>query len=391
MKYFSILILLCLYKSLLFGMDNETLIESLPQELITQIIAAADIPTKNTMRGVCTAWQNLSSKNNLDIYRYPSVILSQALENYAFQYALYRNDIHVIECLKISQNKPNYDAHDVGWYKKQISQENPAPDYFLASFFGNSTSLKNYCADKKNPINYTEKKNKLTALYYAAKYGHTECVALLLQQENVTELINVPENSPFYQAVKYGHVAIVELFLNHTNISLTSLSSGLIECLEQINHTSHFAYIIELLWQKGLFTTKLSQSGNTLLSIVSADGPAHIVEKILEQLPRDPIIKIQGINPLAVAIENEQNEIMKLLLKHLPKLVNRCSRSNTSPLHLAVQKNNVEAVQILLGIQGIKYNMLNKQGLTPLDFADNNNNQVIIDLLHQRGALTKQK
>jgi len=60
-------------------------------------------------------------------------------------------------------------------------------------------------------------------------------------------------------------------------------------------------------------------------------------------------------------------------------------------LHLAVQKNNVEAVQILLGIQGIKYNMRNKKGFTPFDYAYSDNNQAIIELLHQHGALTKQK
>src|SRR5581483_5272304 len=294
MKYFNLILFFCISSAMLSGMERKI---TFPTEVIICFIAATDIPTKNTMRSVCKEWKKLSSKNNLDIYRCPSVILSQALENYAFQYALYRNAPHVIECLKISQNKPNYDAHDVGWYKRQISQENPAPDYFLASIFGNSTLLKNYCDNKKNPINYTEEKNKLTALYYAAWYGHTECVDLLLQQENVTELINDQANSSFCQAVEYGHVAIVELFLNHTNIFLTSLSSGLIKCLKQINHTSHFTYIIELFWQKGLFPTKLSQNGNTLLSIVSAHGPAHIVEKILEQLPRDPVIKIQGVNP----------------------------------------------------------------------------------------------
>ena len=94
--------------------------------------------------------------------------------------------------------------------------------------------------------------------------------------------------------------------------------------------------------------------------------------------------KFDGDTPIVLAVERNNIEIVKILLK-IPGIdVNLADDDGETPIMLAIYGCNVEIVKLLLAVPGININWKNKNGDTPIMLAiEQTCNAEIVKLLLQ--------
>ncbi|VDI84284.1 Hypothetical predicted protein [Mytilus galloprovincialis] len=184
---------------------------------------------------------------------------------------------------------------------------------YLATLFSNTDILKLLLKQNSRIDQYDI--FHLTPLYVASLCNHVEIVEILLEQGCDTNICSRKNESPLYVASKWGHVDIVKLLLDkHCNIHIcnTSNESPLhaastcwcctvdSECIENYNSDGDRWYEMCL--------RKLNE-----FSPVSKDDYVEIVKALLMHNADVNIINKSGKNPMEVALENGNSEIVKLL------------------------------------------------------------------------------
>ncbi|ARF02627.1 SWPV1-008 [Shearwaterpox virus] len=89
--------------------------------------------------------------------------------------------------------------------------------------------------------------------------------------------------------------------------------------------------------------------------------------------------------PLHLAIDEEDEEIIKLLIRYGADINIKNTYNDSSPLHHAVKSVNKNILKILLD-KGADVNSLNRYGCTPIYYAVCNNNIDVVNILLEYGA-----
>lgn len=120
----------------------------------------------------------------------------------------------------------------------------------------------------------------------------------------------------------------------------------------------------------------------TLVTLVEHDM-VETLEVILES-DFDPNFLIRGQTPLHFAINDQNLNLIKVLIKHNADIEFKDIYKETA-LNCAVRTGNTECLHYLLQ-QGAKVNTQASDSTTPLEFAINNGDAVSVAILKQYGA-----
>jgi ankyrin repeat protein len=101
-----------------------------------------------------------------------------------------------------------------GGLEPQLPESPALKQFFEAAKSGNSQEIKNFIDNSHIHPNFSNSKG-MTAIAYAAHYGRTEVVDLLLDQYQADPSIpdTVWQQTPLFRAAKGGYVAIVKRLL----------------------------------------------------------------------------------------------------------------------------------------------------------------------------------
>lgn len=251
----------------------------------------------------------------------------------------------------------------------------------------------------------------MTALHFAAKYGHLEVLKLLAEAGAEISTINKMGDSPLVDAVRGGFYHIAAYIVD----SGASISGKYIEEETGKSHKSILSYVlsqpaaegsVELIMSlisKGAdIPAVVDSDGNTILLKAIELGSLPLVKAILdrpEEKERMGISNLEGISPLYAAAAEGHIDILKLLLSletsNTPSSkisggsnnesanakkggidINAPDKDGTTALMTACVRGHKNVVEILLQHHA-DVNLQNVEGHTALTFAFNGKNQMI--------------
>ncbi len=224
-----------------------------------------------------------------------------------------------------------------------------------------------------------------TALYTAAREGHTDAVLLLLEQGaavNVTD--SLMGNPPIYAAAGQGHTSVVRSLLHEGADANVKTKHGDTPLL--VAAFSGHVDVVKLLLSNGADVHPKTDSGDTSLHMAAESGNLEITQLLLARGAKVNVRrKRAGDTPLHVAARHGHTTIGELLLANGAKVNSRGGTFNGStPLHYAVDSGHTAMVELLIQ----KGANVNSKAIakTPLFKAVRNRDTVMAELLLAHGA-----
>ena len=171
---------------------------------------------------------------------------------------------------------------------------------------------------------------------------------------------------------------------SRSNSSSNSSSSSKSPAIAMTPKSKNTFDRFRILLENGCDPNVKSADGFTALYYSGGD-PAKV--KLLLKYKADPnICSKSGMSPLHVAVNNDQYESVKMLIKAGANVNQICKVENTSPLHVALLCNvNFNIIQYLID-NGANVNAVTKNGKTPLRIAIEQQNLYAVNYLILSGA-----
>jgi ankyrin repeat protein len=278
---------------------------------------------------------------------------------------------------------------------------------YVFALDGNLTALQFFLehVQKTKGINLINSP-ELLLLSGAVANGHIKVVQYLLEQGADPEITGKRwhNRTPLCLAATYGHIEIVKLLLGknvHTGDAIHEAAKNgpclaehdLIEIMKPLfgknAHTKspihgaakngHLEIVKLLLESDKSLIASFNNSVQTPLHCAAANGHAKIAQYLLEQRA-DPDI---GTNPVGLAAKNGYLDVVQLLLKHDPTLINKTNLFNETPLILAATQGHLDIVAYLLE-EGADLNAKTWDEETPFLCAGVNGHLNVVQLLVQK-------
>lgn len=181
----------------------------------------------------------------------------------------------------------------------------------IAAVFGHYTLLKTLLEDAV----FLNAESLATALYWASRNGHDQCVVSLLQTSVDPDACVVAAQSALCSAANIGHLNVVEALVTDSRVN--------------INFRGHL--------------------GGTALFMAAGNGYVEIVKLLLSQDNIDADVEDScGDTPLLWAMLEDQTEVVKILVADDRANLNHFARGKTTPMSQAIEKKNEEVVALLL-------------------------------------------
>ena len=227
----------------------------------------------------------------------------------------------------------------------------------LAIFKGDTAEVKRILTEQKPNINKKTEDNVDspggTPLIYAAGFGHTDIVKLLLEQPNIN--INIIDDngiSALTAAAMHGHVDIMTILLQRPEI-----------IINRQYHNSQY------------------HEGKNPLPYAAKNGHSEAV-RLLVNIPEIVEEKLEeNGEALYLAAENGHSEVVRLLV-NIPWMV---EEKGDVAFISAIEEKHVKCVKILLSTGKIDVNKP-FEGETPLEIATRKSSEEIQELLRKAGA-----
>ncbi len=227
-------------------------------------------------------------------------------------------------------------------------------------------------------------KNKYTALDYAIKAGHTNCVELLstfcsklsgkpdkknnnlihkavfendlrslrfLLEDNKFINVNIQDEngcSPLWHSAAEGKQACLDILLKVPDVEINSVNNSCISPIYAAVMNGHAGCVKELC-AAGADIYINTNNFSTVLHRAAYTGDVNCVNALLEVLPVN-CINIKDYNddtPLHQAAYLGHTECVRSLLQFSSVDINAVNNYNKTPLHRAVDQNQWKCVQIL--------------------------------------------
>ena len=252
----------------------------------------------------------------------------------------------------------------------------------------------------------------VTPFIWAARYGHSEVVRVLLREKNLQP--DKPDPKYWRTALSWaagsGHEGVVRLFLARQFINPGSVGSrwgklaGVLNRLfgeRYVNPNSPSEYgrtplfravenghegIVKLLLERKNVNPNTPEmiGGQTPLSLAARSGQEGIVKLLLGRRDVNPHTQdtLEGRTPLLWAVEEDHEGIAKLLLGRNDVTPDSTSKFGETPLFLAVENGHEGIVKLLLGQKDINPDTPDTiDGRTPLSWAARHGHEGIVMLL----------
>lgn len=181
-------------------------------------------------------------------------------------------------------------------------------------------------------------------LHLAAKDGAIEWIDILLKADLGIDDYNGLSQTPLQVAAQYGQVKMVQ---------------KLIDCGADILRTENM---------KSRASQSTPSPSHSVLHYAAYSKRADVVDVLFENNPNLDVNRVgrDEKTPLIIAIENDNLETVKALIRHGADV--NLKINYETPLHLAVRKNNHKMVEVLLSHQANMHQQ-NKDGMTPISLA----------------------
>lgn len=231
-------------------------------------------------------------------------------------------------------------------------------------------------------------------LWLAAGYNHIELVEWLLQHLPEDDTVrkealmqtNTTGDSPLLAAASRGNLEVCQRLLDlaqEHNVELKgqhnkSLDTPLSVTMAGMEEPS--PALVNLLADASIMNEPNSK-GLTPLLVACERNWSKSVEALIEKGASLNVRDTTGNSPLAVAAFCGSHDVLELLIKREPALLNEPSPSSgCTPLWLSVRAGHLQCCQTLLD-SGADATVPNQEGLTPLDVATKHKRDEFVALL----------
>jgi ankyrin repeat protein len=268
------------------------------------------------------------------------------------------------------------------------------PEELFKSIRNNDLAGLKQLINDKSAVNKADSRGT-TPLHYAAAFGSTESVKLLLEAGADVNVRNAAEATPLLLAAP-APAKTAALLAKGADPKLAAKAGRTPLIVAASSPTA--AESVRLLLEAGSDVNAADQRGSTPLMAATAAGRADIARMLMERGAKVDVVDMGGGTPLMEAIAANDISLVKLYLSKGADV----NAANTfagkvkhgdialkklTPLLLAAPFGSVEMVKTLIAA-GAKVNAQDERGITPLTaaIASENQEEGVIDALLAAGA-----
>lgn len=203
-----------------------------------------------------------------------------------------------------------------------------------------------------------------TPLGVAVNSGNKSMVELLLEHGADVGAQDSQQRTPLHVAAQRGFNAITEVLLAHG--ADVNTRGGLDVTPLQVAAESGYRNVVETLLDHGAKVNSSSSAGVTALMLATAQGQLAVAELLLKRGASVQAADNYAVTALhrAVGAKANRAELLRLLLASGAD-VNAQDRDGGTPLHYAVQNGDDESIRLILE-EKPKLELRNSAGMTPL-------------------------
>ncbi|KAJ7577173.1 ankyrin repeat-containing domain protein, partial [Mycena floridula] len=214
-----------------------------------------------------------------------------------------------------------------------------------------------------------------TALHFAAQYGHSKVVDLLLDRGAALNLtVSWTNNTPLHMAALNNNVDIVQLLLQHPNIQPGLVDEiGWTPLMHACNWNNVEMVKLLISHEQSIPPNFNYKNGTSELHLARNADITRLLFQHPHMQPAIGLADKSGWTPLMHACNQNNVETVKLLISHEQSIPSNFNYKNgTSELHLA---RNADIIRLLLQHPHIQpaIGLADEIGWTPLMYACNRN------------------
>ncbi|XP_076078807.1 uncharacterized protein LOC143048822 [Mytilus galloprovincialis] len=246
---------------------------------------------------------------------------------------------------------------------------------YTASYFGHTEADINECNDEE-----------VSPLYIACQKGHTEVVKMLINNKADINKCNDEEVSPLFIACQKGHTEVVQMLINNkadiNKCRVTGESPMYIACYN--GHTE----VVQMLINNKADINKCGDEADinkcndeevSPLYIACEGGYTEVVKMLIYNKADINKCNDEEVSPLYIACAGGYTEVVKMLINNKAD-INKCNDEEVSPLFIACQKGHTEVVQMLINNKA-DINKCNDEEVSPLCIACYNGHTEVVQML----------
>ena len=256
---------------------------------------------------------------------------------------------------RIYNNEDNFDIRDLMDYCRQ----------------GNSYMLRRVLqsGDMTPELINRQDGHGRTALFLAVDARHSECVALLLDFDDID--VNISDRSkktPLILAVENSLTDIVNILLSHDGIDLNTVDEYDKTALHYASEKNNTEIVNLLLLQEDIDIDSKDCLCRTPLMKSCENGNSEMVRLLLQRSEQhqcapnscasidvNVILRIDGSTPLHFCATYGLTDIVKLLLQHVNINVNAKKSNGSTPLYIACCNDEIEIARMILSHPGFSF------------------------------------
>ncbi|XP_072160519.1 uncharacterized protein [Bemisia tabaci] len=223
-----------------------------------------------------------------------------------------------------------------------------------------------------------------TSLHIAVEKGSIELTKKLIEVNSNINALTPDEKTPLFIAAEDGNVALVKQLLKQPNLDVNMLHHGKtplhIAC--EKGHTD----IVKVLLADNRCSHYINTyfNGKAPIHIASQYGQTEILSNLLEEEPDVNAVDDNGCTSLWIAIENNQEECVQILLKD-ERVDVKTRHFNQTPLERALKEKNTNISKLIIDRVG-DIEITDEGGLNPLHRAVDEGRLDVVDYLIKKGA-----
>jgi ankyrin repeat protein len=225
---------------------------------------------------------------------------------------------------------------------------------------------------RENPnFVFSKDTNGWTPLHFAAAYGYTNVVKLLLvNKANVNDKDN-DDRTPLHYAAGWGfQCAARPVYPEVPNLHNAAIHG--------------YNGVAELLLADGAEVNAKDNCGDTPLHLAALRGHKDMAELLLTNKAEVNMGDNDGFTPLHLAMATGHRDLVELLLVNKAD-VNAKNHHGDTPLHCVAEAGSKDMAELLLA-DGAEVNAKDNKGQTPLHIAAYYGNKELVELFRQHGG-----
>jgi len=184
--------------------------------------------------------------------------------------------------------------------------------------------------------------NERRNIFLAARYGHVECVDILLERGEDIDAVDRFGYTALLWAAYNGQVDVVKYFMDN-NLSVVHKGRALLMAAQK-GHTD----TVKILLESGAQIEYKDSSNRTALFLASEYGHNNVTQLLLDKGAQVEHKDMLGNTPLVIASKNGHESIVKLLLdngsymeiEELTSLIAASQAGHTSVVQLLLKKSD---------------------------------------------------